>query len=244
MPPAQVSKKIGAIGNVVLAYGDVNGTLGTHVTFAKGTVGAANNTIGFKFHCENNLDSDNGNPYQHKLPNVGTNMADGSTRELIMYFVNYGSEDVTVTFRNDNYGETCYVTVTIPAGGSAIGKTTLKKQSGYNFFELYLNNTEALKEDVKIGMVGYFQLPNGETDAPTVKREAAKTEFKVGESFSAEGLVLNAFLPNTYGRDVFVSTGYTTSLDGYTFTSEDVGTKTVTVYLAGKTCTYEITVKK
>ena len=227
--------------NVKVEYGDVNGVAGTYITFTKGTVGNSDNIEGFKFQMENNLDIDYDVPYQHKIPNVGTNMADGSTRSLVVYFVNYGSEDITVTFVSDGNSKVS-MTVTIPAGDAVIADTTMFKSAGYNYFDLYLNNTEALGSDVKIGMYGYVEILDGETHAPTVKQSATKTTFKVGDTFSAEGLILNVFLPNTYGRDMFVWTGYITNLDGHTFTDSDVGTKTVTVTFAGKTCTYEITV--
>ena len=241
-PSAKVGATIGStIGTVKLEYGTVNGMPGTFVTFAKGAVGSATNSSGFSFNSENNLDVDNGVPYQHKIPNVGTNMADGSTRKLIMYFENHGDEDITLTFVNDTHSSVS-ITVTVPAHGTAIGETTMAKAAGYNWFKLYLKNTEALKSDVKIGMYGYVEILEGETDAPTVKQEATTKTFKVGETFSAEGLILNVFLPNTYGRDMFVWTGYTTSLDGKVFTADDVGTHIVMVTFAGKTCTYEITV--
>ncbi len=243
-PPAKTHSFKGNItaSNVKFGYGDVNGVTGTYVTFVKGTVGNSSNTQGFKFYMENYLDEDNGVLYQHKLPNVGTNVANGSTRRLVMYFVNYGSEDITITFCNDNYSSECFITVTIPAGGAVIGETVMKKQAGYNYFDLYLNNTAALKEDVKIGMYGYFELLDGEINAPVIEQAATATTFKVGDTFSSDGLVLKALLPNVYEREVLISTGYTTSLDGYVFTADDVGTKAVTVSIAGKTCIYEVTV--
>ena len=222
---------------ISLAYSEVNGVAGTKVTFA---AGANDTNASFKFYCENDLAVDNGVPYQHKLPNVGTNMPSGSTRSLVVYFQNYGTEDVTLTFRNDG-NSAVSITITVPAGGTAIGETTMYKAGGYNYFDLYLNNTEALKSNVTIGMYGYIEILEGEIDTPTIKQ--ATTTYYVGDTFSTEDLVLQAYLPNSYGRDIYVWTGYTTNFDGYVFTEEDAG-KTYTVFatFAGKTVTYEITV--
>ena len=245
IPPAQIHSYKGGMtkDNVLLAYGDVNGLVGTLITFKQGTVGASGNSKGFKFHCENNLDADGDNPYQHKLPNVGNAVPNGSTRRLMVRFVNYGTEDISLTLCNDSYGSISYITVTVPAGETVFGETILRKQNGANYYDLYLHNTEALKSDVKIGVYGYMEVLDGETETPAIHRAASKTEFAVGDSFSAEGLVLTAKIPNNNANTIYVSTGYTTSLDGYTFTEADAGkTFEVVVDFAGKTCTYSITV--
>ena len=99
-------------------------------------------------------------------------------------------------------------------------------------------------EDTQVSISGYYDL---ETDAEVgikIRQEASKTTFKVGETFSAEGLTLrlnndkpvadNAY----YGFAVIYN--YTTNFDGVTFT--EAGEYEVEVYFAGQSTTYKITV--
>ena len=95
-------------------------------------------------------------------------------------------------------------------------------------------------------MYGYFCAEQDAEDL-VIKTPATKTTFQVGDTFTAEGLRLklspdNAASGAYYGQTEVYS-NYTTNFDGYTFTAEDVGTKTVTVSFAGATVTYEITVE-
>ena len=81
----------------------------------------------------------------------------------------------------------------------------------------------------------------GEIDSVALNSASAQaTTFKVGDSFDANGLILDSQIIGS--RPLYITTGYTTNLDGYTFTADDIGKKSVVVYFAGKETTYEIEV--
>ena len=67
-----------------------------------------------------------------------------------------------------------------------------------------------------------------------------KTEFTVGDAFSAEGLVVTAHFSGGYEDEIIALSDVTIS--GYDMNK--AGTQTVTVTYEGKTATYEITVKE
>ena len=83
---------------------------------------------------------------------------------------------------------------------------------------------------------------NDAIESISIKTPASKLSFKVGETFSAAGLVLTT---TSYGGVAGeASEGYTTDLDGYEFLAEDVAEgKTVTVSYAGKTTSYHVDVE-
>ena len=76
----------------------------------------------------------------------------------------------------------------------------------------------------------------------SVLSDAKKLTYKVGETFSSEGLALSAKITNI-NQTMYISTGYTTNYDGHTFTADDAGTHDVIVTFAGKTVSYKITVE-
>ena len=85
----------------------------------------------------------------------------------------------------------------------------------------------------------------GDSDSVSIKKvsDASKLTFKVGEKFDAKGLVLKLQTNLNGGPDGGNIYNYTTNYDGYTFTSNDVGTKTVTVRFADASITYNIKVE-
>ena len=97
-----------------------------------------------------------------------------------------------------------------------------------------------VQSDVQIGVYGYFFIEESEMTGVSVSAKASDLTFKVGETFSSDGLILKA---NGSMKSTFVESGYTTNYDWYTFTAKDVGTQTVTVTFAGVTTTYTITVE-
>lgn len=195
----------------------------------------ANTTKGSYFQlCMNGNDADR----QTVIPNLSSQHKTGELRHVILYYVNYSNENITVNLQNDNGGGNG--SVTIPANGTAICQFDIKNVGGSNWFYLYIDSD--VTNDVDFGVYGFFYINDSELSELTINSAATKVKYKVGETFSSEGLVLNATLPSSTTKQVYAQTGYTTDLDGYTFTAEDVGTKTVTVTLSGKTVTYEITV--
>ena len=232
VPAAFYKNTVGsAISGTTIQYGKVNGIDGTIITFPAGAQGGNGTSNRVWFHMENQGDMLN------MLPNVGN--------EFIMYFENYGPEAITINFVNDSYSEVC-IELTIPAAsadgtpGYAIGKTTLRNANGANYFYMYLENGQALTADASIGMYGYIDL-SGMLKDPSVK-SVGTTIYTVGETYDSSDLVLLVTTTNTGSKTISVTTGFTTNLDGYTFTEDDIGTKEVVVTIAGVTCKYTINV--
>ena len=89
-------------------------------------------------------------------------------------------------------------------------------------------------------MQGFFYC-EGEVDGISLYKDAEKKTFKVGDKFSTDGLVVKA---KGSSYDEVVIANYMTDIEeGYVFTAEDVGTKTVTVAYGEYTTTYEITIE-
>lgn len=207
----------------------VNSQSGTKVHIPAGT------TAGSKFQlCMNNNDSGK----QTVIPNLSANATAGQKRHIKVCYVNYGNEDITIRLQNDNNGGEG--SVIVPANGYAICEFDVTNVAGSNWF--WLNVDSNVSSDVDLGVYGCFYINDGELSELSINTQATKLSFTEGETFSSNGLVLDALLPSTTPKTVYVQSGYTTDLDGHTFTAEDVGTKTVTVTFAGKTVTYDITV--
>ena len=221
------------IKNGKVEQAEVNGVPGTKFYIGAGTVGATNNSA---FYLKM---SDNDANRQTVIPNRGTNTPAGQNRKVILYYENYGDEAITMNLQNDASGGNGKIT--IPAHGTAISTFEIKNTGGSNWFHFYVDYNAT--KDTSFGVYGYFYLYDGETNAPSINKSANKTAYKVGETFSSEGLVLNALIPSSVNKTVYAQSGYTTNYDGRTFTADDIGTHTVTVTLAGKTVTYDITVE-
>ena len=226
------TSKIGSnIKNGKVEHADVEGMPGTKFYVGAGTIGATDDS---EFYLKM---SDNDAGYQTVIPNLGSNAPSGSLRTIVLFYKNYSDEPITMNLQNDASGGNGKITV--PANGTAVCKFTVKNKSGSNWFHYYVDCNP--QKDVVFGVYGYFYIHDGEVNAPTIA-ETPKTEYKVGESFTTEGLALNAVIPSSVSKTIYVTSGYTTNFDGYTFTAADVGTHTVTVTFAGKTVTYPITV--
>ena len=221
------------IKNGKVEQAEVNGVPGTKFYIGAGTVGATDYSA---FYLKM---SDNDANRQTVIPNRGTNTPAGQNRKVILYYENYGDEAITMNLQNDARGGNGKIT--IPAHGTAISTFEIKNTGGSNWFHFYVDYNAT--KDTSFGVYGYFYLYDGETNAPSINKSANKTAYKVGETFSSEGLVLNALIPSSVNKTVYAQSGYTTNYDGRTFTADDIGTHTVTVTLAGKTVTYQITVE-
>ena len=162
----------------------------------------------------------------------------GKSRTLELNVTNNGSEAVTFEYFAENNGNKGGVTITIEAGESKTVEFTVNPGGsiGCNYVLKLLSNVSS---ETKLVINGFFHC-EGEVDSVSVYKNASKTSFKVGDKFSADGLVLKAH-GNSYDDVVIIN--YLTSIeDGYVFTADDIGTKTVTVAYGEYTVTYEITV--
>ena len=171
------------------------------------------------------------------------------TKVIRMHFVNTGNVDVTFKYSQIDFGvDYGVVEMTLKAGESA----TVLMTTVYNKNTISLNAQiafpEGAPEGASLAIWGEFYADGLDGNISIV--QAAKTlTYKVGDTFSTEGLVIqgkssvNAYGMSTWAR-VYIAENYVTNYDGHVFTEEDVGTKTVTVSFAGKTTTYTITVVK
>ena len=223
------------IKNGKMEFVNYNGIDATKVSFSAGTIGATTNSA---FYLANNS---NQGDRQTDIPQVAKNT---SYKRIIMFqYINLSNEAVTMNLQNDRGGKYGMSKVTVPANGTAIGTYTTDSstsQNGANWHYYYVDCSP--KTDISFIVYGYMYVNDGETDNPSIRTAAKKLTYKVGETFSSEGLVLNANITSV-GHNVIARTGYTTNYDGYTFTAADAGTHTVTVKFAGKTVNYSITVE-
>lgn len=195
----------------------------------------AGTTAGSYFQlCMSSNDADR----QTVIPNLGDNRPEGALRHVLVFYKNYGTEDVILNLQNDNGGGNG--SVTVPAGGTAVSAFDVLNVGGSNWFYLYVDSN--VTTDVDVEAYGYIYINDGEAEINSIKNAATKTEFKVGDSFSAEGLILEAKIPSSNTMTLHVSTGYTTSLDGVVF--DAAGSYTVEVYFAGAKTEYTITVSE
>ena len=121
------TSKIGSnIKNGKLEHADINGVPGTKVYIGAGTVGATNES---EFYLKM---TSNDEGYQTVIPNLGSNAPAGQKRKVILYYVNYSDQAVTMNLQNDAQGGNGKVT--IPANGTAICEFEIKNSNGSNWF--------------------------------------------------------------------------------------------------------------
>ena len=179
---------------------------------------------------------------------VGTTMANGQNlriptfsgqaRKLDLIVTNEGGQSVTFRYYAESWGDKGGIEITINPGET---KTlTFEVNPGDSIGCNYaLKLLSDVSVETKVVMNGYFYC-EGEVNSVSLYKTAAKTTFKVGEKFNCDGLVLKAH-GDKY--DEVVIPNFLTSIEeGYTFTADDVGTKTVTVAYGEYTVTYEITI--
>lgn len=86
-------------------------------------------------------------------------------------------------------------------------------------------------------MYGYFDCTD-EIESISILQQATKKTFKLGDKFTAKGLVVKA---NGSNYDDVVIANYAIGIEeGYEFTSANVGTKTVMIKFGKYNVTYDI----
>ncbi len=164
----------------------------------------------------------------------------GTARKMEMIVTNDGAQSVSFRYYAENYGDKGGVDITIAPGETKTFSFEVNPGSsiGCNYALKLLSN---VTEDTKVTMHGYFHC-EGEVNSISIYKDAAKKSFKVGESFATDGLVIKAH-GNQY--DEVVIANYLTDVEeGYVFTAEDIGTKTVTVAYGEYIVSYDITVSQ
>lgn len=161
----------------------------------------------------------------------------GKKRLIELFVRNDGGEEITFYYYAENYGDKGGVTVTVAPNETkrVYFKVDSGTSPGCNYAFRLLSD---VKTETKLTIHGYFYHRN-ELNGISVYKEATKKTFSVGETFSAEGLVIKAEGVNY--NEVVVS-NYTVDLKDYVFTSADVGKRIVTVRFEDYTVTYEIEV--
>ena len=162
----------------------------------------------------------------------------GVARKMEMIVKNDGAQDVSFRYYAENYGDKGGVDVTIAAGATETVTFEVKPGAsiGCNYAFKLLSD---VAEETKLTMYGYFYC-EGEVDSISLYRDADKKNFKVGDSFTLDGMVVKA---KGASYDEVVIANYMTDLEeGYVFTAEDIGTKTVTVAYGEYTTSYQITI--
>jgi hypothetical protein len=228
------TSKIGSnIKNGKVEHADVEGMPGTKFYVGAGTIGATNES---EFYLKM---SSNDSGYQTVIPNLSQNAASGALRTVILFYKNYSDEPITMNLQNDASGGNGKITV--PANGTAVCQFTVKNVGGSNWFHYYVDCDP--QKDVVFGVYGYFYVHNSEISNVSVNTVPEKLTYTVGESFTADGLVLDTTVYSNISKVVYTTTGYTLSIpEGYVFTESDIGNKTVTATFGGKSTTFNITV--
>ena len=159
----------------------------------------------------------------------------GSERYLELIVTNHGGEEISFYYYAENYGDRGGVNITVAPGETKTVdfKVNPGSSPGCNYAFKLLSDVSV---ETTLTMQGYFYCRD-ELEGIQIYKEPEKKSFAVGDLFDTEGLVVKA-LGENYG-DVIIA-NFTTSLDGYVFTKEDCGTKTVTVQFDRYTVTYEI----
>ena len=164
----------------------------------------------------------------------------GKERKLEMIVTNNGTEDISFRFYAESHGDKGGADVTVAAGETKTVEFGVNPGTsiGCNYVLKLLSSPTT---ETKLVINGYFHC-EGEVEDISIYRSAAKLSFKVGDAFTTEGLVIKA---EGNGYDETVISNYMTDLEqGYVFTAEDIGTKTVTVAYGEYTVSYEIEVSQ
>ena len=205
-----------------------NGVYMTTVTFAKGV------TAGNFFAGRGALDSGS-MPLNWCAPANGKNVG-------IIYIYSHAENPVKIQYMVENYGaQNEELIVTLAPGLNRIVLTFGIGATNTNFYssDHRLILMEDAAEDIVLDTYGYIVADGFVSD---VKLASAPTKltYKVGETFSVDGMKITA---NVHGQSSYI-TNATVDYEGRVFTADDIGTHTVTVSYRGVTMTFRIEVSE
>ena len=131
--------------------------------------------------------------------------------------------------------------------GKATAEWNFPAGTDFKYFKLHSLQTSgsayaAAADSIIIEYEPVQEVTFGELESIEVNSDAAKLSYVKGETFSSEGLIVTAV--DTEGNTKRVD-DFTTNLDGYVFTEDDLGEKQVVVsYTEGitATATYDVSV--
>lgn len=162
----------------------------------------------------------------------------GKKKTVDLIVSNDGGQEVKFYYYAENNGDRGGVTVTIAPNEkkTVTFEVNPGNSIGCNYAFRLLSN---ITTETKLTMYGYFDCTDELTGISLLKQATTKT-FSVGDKFTTKGVVVKA--EGTSYDDVVIA-NYTSSIEnGYTFTSEDIGTKTVMIKFGKFNVTYDITV--
>ncbi len=158
---------------------------------------------------------------------AGTNVffpISGNGRRVYMEMTS--NADIGITWQPEYYGDRDGLTFDLKAGVTSSESRIIKYDShatntysALPYQEIVCNT--AIKAGTEVYITGYFYAFDDVTGL-SVSTPANNTVFKVGDTFSSEGLSLKPTSSDSLYADVKVY-NVTTNLDGYTFTEEDCG---------------------
>ena len=154
------------------------------------------------------------------------------------------SADIKLTWQQEFYGDIDPFTLDLKAGetqglGQFVKYTGSTTSSNLPYQEIVAES--AIPAGTVVYLTGYFY-EAGSVNSTSINTPAKTTVFKVGDTFSAAGLILNASSSDSLFANVTICNP-TTNLDGYVFTDADAG-KVIEVLAYNGTVSYYITVVK
>lgn len=178
--------------------------------------------------------------------NVQIPLYNGEARTLRVFVKNLSGQTLHFRVFAENWGDIGGAEVNLEAGQSDTYEFTVTSTHGstpgchYNFKLL----SDIGAEDAAFEIYAYYRTDPGEATGISINSASPHTAtFTVGDTFSARNLTVDLALagnPITDFKGNVVN--FTTDLDGYVFTADDVGEKTVTVSWNGLSATYKINV--
>ena len=215
-----------------------NGAYATLVTLPNGTKAHS----GVSFWNNQNVQSSGRAGYNCAIPQYAN-----ENKVVRMHFVNTGTSEITFKYSAIDYWyDKGAVTLTLAPGESKTVLMNVLHTSNTVGLNHQIVFTEDASANASVAIWGEF-LADGLDKGISIDTAAKKITYYVGESFTAEGLILKgsssviANKVDSWNR-VYISKNYVTDLDSHVFTSADAGIKTVTVSFGGHTTTYTITV--
>lgn len=218
------------------ASSKVNGITGAHVLkdgIYMTTVTFAKDTAAGKYFAGRGIKDSGSMPLNWCAPANGKNIG-------IIYIYNHADFDVKIQYMVENYGaQNEELKVTLKPG---LNRIVLIFGLGATHNDFYACDHQIIlledaKEEIVLDTYGYI-LADGLVDNINLVSAPTKLTYKVGETFTTEGMSITASV-NT--RESYI-TNATVDYEGRVFTADDIGTHTVTVKYRDFYATFEIQV--
>ena len=171
----------------------------------------------------------------------------GATISVKWVIVNKGTTDVDLYLKLDEWQAESQINVTAAAGQTNIIEHSYVDSTATDGW-MYGRLNCTINKNTDFYMYGYVSMDeaspiDGTTNTLTKLADAEKLTFKVGETFSYNGLTAKTTLSgNSSGSTKPYIHKFTTNFDGHVFTASDIGEHTVVARFGGDTITYTINV--